>query len=192
MAAKQERGTGMLIDTYELEILTPPCEPGAERFVARARLKVDIMEVLPFLNRTLRGAVYHPAAGALIWKKSGHSVAFHRHEIAVSNVEDRQAAADELRSLVDLVNRTWERRAEIVPDSEPHQRPTAMALYQLLPKTNCKDCGEPTCFTFALKLAAAQVRLEDCRPLLEPAHAEDLAALRSMVIEAVGTGPKQT
>lgn len=178
----------MLIESYDLEVFTPPCDPGAERFSARARLHTDISELLPYLNATLRGAVYNRAVPALTWKKAGHSVAFHPREIATSNVEDRQAAQVELRALIRLANSTWERRAEIAPDEETHHRPTPLALYQRLPKTNCKECGEATCFTFALKLAAGQLALEKCRPLFEPGHAEDLAALRSKVTYAPGTG----
>jgi hypothetical protein len=37
----------MLIDHYELEIYTPPCDPGAERYAVRARLTADISEALP-------------------------------------------------------------------------------------------------------------------------------------------------
>ena len=178
----------MLIDTYDLDVFTPPCDPGAERYSAVARLTVDIAEVLPYLNATLRGAVYHRAANALIWKKGGHNVAFHAFEIATSNVEDKDAAIKELDGLVSLVNRTWERRADITPDTETHQRPAAMAIYKLLPGTNCKQCGEPTCFTFALKLAASQKRIADCPPLFEPPHAEKLAALQAIVIEAPAIG----
>lgn len=146
----------MLIETYDLEVFTPPCEPGAKRYAARARLMVDISEVLPCLNTTLRGAVYLPKANALTWKKGGHNIAFYAFEIATSNVEDREAAEKELKGLIDLVNRTWDRRAEITPDTTTRQRPTPMAIYKLLPNTNCKACGEPTCYTFAIKLAASQ------------------------------------
>ena len=45
----------MLVEDYDLEIFTPPCDPGAERYAARARLTVDISAVLPYLNATLRG-----------------------------------------------------------------------------------------------------------------------------------------
>jgi hypothetical protein len=74
----------MLIDTYDLDIFTPPCEPGAERYSAVARLTVDISAVLPYLNATLRGAVFHRAANALTWKKGGHNIAFHPFEIATA------------------------------------------------------------------------------------------------------------
>jgi ArsR family metal-binding transcriptional regulator len=180
----------MLIDTFDLEVFTPPCDPGAERYAARARLVVDISEALPYLNAILRGAVYFPSAAALTWKKAGHNIAFHAYEIAVSNVEDRQGAEAELKGLVELVNRTWERRAEITPSSQTHQRPTSMALYKLLPNTNCKACGEPTCYTFALKLAASQRQLSDCPPLSEPAYAEKRAALEELLIDAPALGPK--
>jgi ArsR family metal-binding transcriptional regulator len=178
----------MLIEKYDLEVTTPPCEPGAERFSAIARLVTDIREVLPYLNATLRGAIYNPAAPTITWTKADHYVAFHPYQIAVSNVEDRDAAIREVEGLVRLVNRTWERRAEIEPDYETHARPTPMALYKLLPQTNCKQCGQPTCFTFALKLAAAQVRPADCPPLFEPQYADRLARLQAIVIEAPAIG----
>jgi ArsR family metal-binding transcriptional regulator len=180
----------MLIKEYDLEVVTPPCEPGAERYSGFARLKIDISEVLPYLNATLRGAVYLPTANALTWKKGGHNIAFHAFEIATSNVEDRDAAAEELDGLVAMVNRTWERRSEITPDHETHQRPSPLAIYKLLPQTNCRQCGEPTCYTFSLKLASAQKKLAHCPTLFESQNAEKLAALEEIVIEAPAIGPK--
>lgn len=178
----------MLIEHYDLEIFTPPCEPGAERFSAKALLLADISEVLPYLNATLRGAVYTQAAAALTWKKGGHNIAFHAYEIATSNVEDRDAAIAELEGLVDLVNRTWERRGEITPDYATRQRPTAMSLYKLLPATNCRRCGQPTCWNFALKLVASQVELAACPPLAEPAYAERRAALTALLVPMPAIG----
>jgi ArsR family metal-binding transcriptional regulator len=170
----------MLIGNYDLEVFTPPCEPGAERYAARARFAADISEVLPYLNATLHGAVYLPEALALTWKKGGHNVAFHAHEIATSNVEDREGAQKELKGLIDLVNRTWERRGEIPPNFETRPRPTSMAIYKLLPQTNCRDCGEPTCYTFALKLAAGQRGLEECPVMFQKSYADRLAAMQQL------------
>ena len=82
----------MIIETYDVDVFTPPCDPGAERFAAKALLMADISGVLPYLNATLRGAVYTQPANALTWKKGGHNPAFHAYEIATSNVEDREAA----------------------------------------------------------------------------------------------------
>ena len=174
----------MLIEHYDLKVYTPPCDPGGERFSAFAELTVDISEVLPYLNATLRGAIYHRSANALTWKKSGHAIAFHATQIATSNVEDYEAAVAEIDSLIDLVNHTWEQRAEITPDYETHQRAPLMMVYRLLPQTNCKQCGEPTCYSFAIKLIASQKKLTDCPPLYEPQHAEKLAALQDLIVDA--------
>lgn len=48
---------------------------------------------------------------------------------------------------------------------------SGLQVYKLLPKTNCKDCGFPTCMAFAMQLAAGKVELEKC-----PHVAEDIAA----------------
>jgi len=39
---------------------------------------------------------------------------------------------------------------------------TGVEIFKLLPKTNCKDCGVPTCLAFAMKLAAGQAELSAC------------------------------
>jgi ArsR family metal-binding transcriptional regulator len=177
-----------LINNYELEIFTPPCNPGAERFAATARLKTDISQIFPYLNATLKGAVYYPAAQALTWKKGGHNVAFHAYEISTSNAEDREAALSELEGIISLVNRTWARRGEIEPVYEVHQRPTPMAVYKLLPQTNCRQCGESTCYSFALKLITSQKQLDQCPPLFDKQFSHNLASLQEIIIEAPRLG----
>jgi len=180
----------MLIEKYDLEVFTPPCEPGAERFSAIAHLPNDIREVFPYLNATLRGAVYEPAVPSVSWRKAGHYVVFQPNQIGVSNVEDREAAIKEVEGIIALVNRTWERRDQIEPNYETRRRPTGLELYKLLPRTNCKACGEASCFAFANKLAAGQVRLEACTPLFEdPQYAqqrEELATLLDVDLPAIG------
>ena len=39
---------------------------------------------------------------------------------------------------------------------------SGLEIYKLLPKTNCKECGFPTCLAFAMKLAAKQAELKQC------------------------------
>jgi acetyl-CoA decarbonylase/synthase, CODH/ACS complex subunit gamma len=39
---------------------------------------------------------------------------------------------------------------------------SGIQIYKLLPQTNCKECGFPTCLAFAMKLAAKQVDLSSC------------------------------
>ena len=35
-------------------------------------------------------------------------------------------------------------------------------IFKLTPKTNCKDCGNPTCMAFAMKVASGALPIEKC------------------------------
>jgi len=49
---------------------------------------------------------------------------------------------------------------------------SGIQIYKLLPQTNCKDCGFPTCLAFAMKLAAKQVELAACPHVSDESKAE--------------------
>ncbi len=40
--------------------------------------------------------------------------------------------------------------------------PTAIEYFKLLPKTNCKECGQPTCLAFAMLLANQKAKIDSC------------------------------
>jgi acetyl-CoA decarbonylase/synthase complex subunit gamma len=44
---------------------------------------------------------------------------------------------------------------------------SGVEIFKLLPKTNCKKCGFPTCLAFAMKLAQGQVEIEKCPDISE-------------------------
>lgn len=47
---------------------------------------------------------------------------------------------------------------------------TGLAIYKNLPKTNCKECGLPTCLAFAMKVASGQAGLDECPHLDDSAR----------------------
>lgn len=49
---------------------------------------------------------------------------------------------------------------------------SGIQIYKLLPQTNCKECGYPTCLAFAMKLAAKQVELSACPYVTEESKAQ--------------------
>lgn len=53
---------------------------------------------------------------------------------------------------------------------------SGLEIYKLLPKTNCKECGFPTCLAFAMKLAAKQAELVACPYVSEEAKVALAAA----------------
>jgi len=67
---------------------------------------------------------------------------------------------------------------------------TGLQIYKLLPQTNCKECGFPTCLAFAMKLAAKQAELSACPYVSEEAKAQLAAAsappIRLVTVEGPG------
>ncbi len=64
---------------------------------------------------------------------------------------------------------------------------SGLEIYKLLPKTNCKDCGFPTCLAFAMKLSQKQVELSACPHVSEEAKAA-LAAASAPPIRLITVG----
>jgi len=68
---------------------------------------------------------------------------------------------------------------------------TGLEIYKLLPKTNCKKCGFPTCLAFAMKLSQKGIELSACPDVSEEAKAALEAASQPPIrLITVGTGEK--
>jgi len=68
---------------------------------------------------------------------------------------------------------------------------TGLQIFKLLPNTNCRKCGYPTCLAFAMKLSAGKESLDKCPDASEEARAA-LGAASSPPIRGVtvGRGPR--
>lgn len=68
---------------------------------------------------------------------------------------------------------------------------TGIEIFKLLPKTNCGECGVPTCLAFAMSLAAGKAELSACPYVSEEAK-EKLSEASAPPIAAVtiGTGDR--
>jgi acetyl-CoA decarbonylase/synthase complex subunit gamma len=58
-------------------------------------------------------------------------------------------------------------------------------VYMLLPRTNCKECGESNCIAFAAKLVNREVSLEKCPPILKKEHEEAYNKLQEMLAPVI-------
>ena len=176
-------GAAELISSYRLEVSSPPCEPGAERYNAFAHLDVDISALMPYVNAVWLGATYDKAGPHLQGRFRGHAVTLHPRMIALGGFADRAEAEALMQELIAELNRIWQERESIQPDYRKRERPSAVALYRLLPGANCKECGEETCFIFASKLSIGAAELGRCGQLRQPEHAWRLEKLRALLGE---------
>ena len=68
---------------------------------------------------------------------------------------------------------------------------TGIEIFKLLPKTNCGDCGVPTCLAFAMNLAAGKAELSACPHVSEEATAQLSEASAPPILPiTIGTGDK--
>ena len=66
---------------------------------------------------------------------------------------------------------------------------SGLDIYKLLPKTNCKECGFPTCLAFAMQIAAKKVELSKCPHVSEEGkQALESASRPPIRLLTVGTG----
>jgi len=78
----------------------------------------------------------------------------------------------------------------------PAKELSPIEVYTMLPRTNCKECGESNCMAFAAKLVNREATLQECTPLLEPksqSSYEKLWDLLKPSVRAVevGTGERK-
>jgi acetyl-CoA decarbonylase/synthase complex subunit gamma len=64
---------------------------------------------------------------------------------------------------------------------------TGIQIFKLLPKTNCKECGVPTCLAFAMNLASGKAELDSC-PYVSDEAREKLAEASAPPIRPVAVG----
>jgi len=104
----------------------------------------------------------------LTLKLPGKLVTLSPRMIAINIVKDETEAEEILAWLKREINHMWERREEIEPSFESAPPPRVLDILKRLPRTNCRQCGEPTCMVFAVKVSQGDRTPEQC-PALEKA-----------------------
>jgi len=68
---------------------------------------------------------------------------------------------------------------------------TGIEIFKSLPKTNCGECGVPTCLAFAMNLAAAKAELSACPYISEEAKAKlEEASAPPIRLVTIGVGDR--
>lgn len=158
----------MILNGYRAEIFNPACNSYFQSVHCIAHLDEDIGEVLPYLNAVLGGDVYIKDPPSVTFNMHGKLVTVHSRKIAVNALKDEAEARSILEWLKKEINEAWENRERIVPKYEGAGKAHPLTIYKLLPRTNCKACGQPTCLAFAALAASGIKGADDCIPLEPP------------------------
>ncbi len=155
----------MLLNSYTMEFVRLACGPQARSVDLIAHLNQDISEVIPYLNAVLGGFQYTKDPRSVSFKLHGRLVVIYPRKICVNAPSDQSEGEKIIEWLQEKINDTWERRGEIQPRFESAPKPKVLEILRLLPKTNCGECGQPTCMVFASDVAEGGKDLDDCPSL---------------------------
>ncbi len=169
-----------LIKGYQVKLVEPGCEPGSGSYGVRMDFANDISPVFPYLNAVLDSAWYDHENKVLIWRGEGRAYAFRPNDIRIARVEDMSQARLVARETVDRINTVWQERNSITPRITERRLPQVIDIFKLLPRTNCRQCGYPTCMAFAADLRGGKAKLEQCLPLCQPGDTENVEKILSL------------
>ncbi|MGA8181480.1 MAG: (Fe-S)-binding protein [Desulfobacterales bacterium] len=155
----------MLLRSYKMEIFRAECNPGFEALHCFAHLDQDVGEAIPYLNAVLGGFTYQKDPPSVTFKAHGKLITVHAKKIAVNALKDANEASKIIEWLKREINSAWENRNNIEPLYETAPQPKVIEILKILPKTNCKACGRPTCMVFAAQVAEGAKGAEDCPAL---------------------------
>ena len=169
-----------LITDYNCELAEAGCAPGSGFYALKVTLRRDVSAVLPYLNAVFENTRYDHDNKILICDMSNHGYAFRSMDIRVSGIVDVSSVPQAAKEVVDRVNQVWRERDQITPSYKERQLPTVIEIYQLLPKTNCKQCGCLTCLAFAAELRTDPGLLIQCPPLSQPEYAGNRQSMETL------------
>ena len=148
---------------------------------AIANLSDDISELLPYLNTVLKGGQYIEKERILIVKREGHLITFRPKEIAITKLDDEEDARAVMEDLKNIINETYQNRDHIEPDYSTPKELKASNILKIIPGTNCKKCGAPTCFAFVFKLIRQEIPITKCTPLFSEEYQEKRKSLLGLL-----------
>ena len=164
----------MLLDQIEdFEIFRPKMDSSKEVLHAIATFQVDISPAFPYVNAELGGWDYDQTNQVLLLKLSdGKWITLHPQKIAIRGARDMEESHALLEWIKGQINDIYARRETITPRYVSQAGLKIMEILKLLPMTNCKLCGYPTCMAYAAALREGEIALEACQPLWEEKYRE--------------------
>jgi len=149
--------------------------PGAINVNCFAHLDQDISPVLPYLNTILCGFEYIKEPPSVTFRSQGKLITVHSQKIAVNTLKDEDEARKIVEWIIREINEVWGKKDEIEPSYSGVGKPSLIEILKLLPKTNCRECGSPTCMVFAIRVTEGANDPSGC-PHLSKENGDIMAA----------------
>jgi len=157
-----------------------PCIADPSRFRIIARLEPPLGGGLEHLEAVFPRARYSPRIGALIIRRKDVLITLYASgNVTMTMIRGREEARELLEEIRGKINETIERGIVPVPREGTSVDP--LEVYKYLPHTDCKICGEQSCYAFAIRLVAGERSLDLCDPLKEEKYSTNLEHLLALM-----------
>jgi ArsR family metal-binding transcriptional regulator len=161
---------------------TLPCLADPGKLIVIGKPTRFLGEVIPYLA-TLPGIIaYNPDQCTLTFRRQPGFLTLQCDQVYITQVKDIQEGLELLAALAESINAVWEHRQELVTITTAKRTPRPLDVWSLLPKTNCRQCGEQTCMAFAVGLLQQARMLNECPVLAsDPEFADRRVALDTIL-----------
>ena len=147
-----------------------PCIADSSKFRVIANMVPTLGGTLKVLEPLFSRGRYSEKINALIIQKGEIiTTIYGSGKVTMTMIKNEGEAKELLENLKSTINEAIAKGVAPAPREKIRVEP--MEIYKYLPKTDCKDCGEQSCYTFAIKLMAGEVTLDKCTPLKDPKYA---------------------
>lgn len=174
---KDLAGTKPIEITEIMQLL--PCIADTTKFRIIARVSPPLGGALKLLEPLFPRARYSDKIGALIIQKNNIMItAYSTGNVTMTMIRSEQEAKDVLDDLRNTINNAIAKGITPVPREKV--KVDHAEIFQYLPKTDCRICGEQSCYSFAIRLVGGETALDKCTPLLDAKFATNLEHLKTL------------
>ncbi|MGB9928176.1 MAG: (Fe-S)-binding protein [Methanosarcina sp.] len=143
-----------------------PCIADTSKFRVIANLAPPLGGTLKVFEPLFARGRYSDKINALVIQKGEViTTVYGTGKVTLTMIKGEGEAKEALENLKNTINEAISKGVAPAPREKVRVEP--MEIYKYLPQTNCGKCNEQSCYTFAIKLMAGEVTLENCTILKE-------------------------
>jgi len=177
--AKKDLAGAKPLEVFELRQLLP-CIADASKFRIIARFEPPLGGALKLLEPLFPRARYSDKIGALIIQKGNILITIYAAgNVTMTMIRSEEEARETMDDLKRTINDAIVKGVTPVPREKV--KVDHAEIYKYLPKTDCRICGEQSCYAFAIKLVGRETALDKCTPLLEARYGTNLEHIRTLL-----------
>jgi ArsR family metal-binding transcriptional regulator len=157
-----------------------PCIADKTRFRIIAKFSPPLEGALKLLEPLFPRARYSEKISSLIIQRGTILITIYSSgNVTMTMIKSEAEAKETLEGLKNTINEAIVKGVTPVPREKI--KVDHMEIYEYLPKTDCKICGEQSCYSFAIRLVGRETALDRCTPLLETKYATNIEHLRALM-----------